>query len=265
MTQQPVDHSLADAICQHLADAVAVPPGHAVASSASAAPSEGWYVRLAVHGRGVSYIWLCFSAKDAATIARRIVGVQPEDLDEGVLRDTLRELVAQSASAVAVDAPGAGLDMQIEAVEASISGLPPLTPRVHAFDIGEGATITLAAWSSPRQEDAPRAAAPAAFSRPDAARSDDSVQSGLGGPENLDLVLDIDLPMSVRFGRTEMALGTLTRLGPGSVIDLGRSPDEPVEMIVSGRVVARGDVVVVGGNFGVRITDVLHTPGRRDL
>src|SRR5438270_694494 len=68
------------------------------------------------------------------------------------------------------------------------------------------------------------------------------------GVENLEMILDIELTMSVRFGRTEMALGALTRLGPGSVIDLGRSPDEPVEVLVSGRVVARGDVVVVGGN-----------------
>ena len=90
-----------------------------------------------------------------------------------------------------------------------------------------------------------------------------TARSALAAPDNLDLILDIDLPMSVRFGRTELALGALTRLGPGSIIDLGRSPEEPVEVLVSGRVIARGDVVVVGGNYGVRITDLVSPTGAR--
>jgi flagellar motor switch protein FliN/FliY len=78
----------------------------------------------------------------------------------------------------------------------------------------------------------------------------------------IDVILDIDLPVVVRFGRTELPLRTLTRLGPGSVIDLGRSPDEPVEVMVSNRVVARGEVVIVGGNYGIRIIDVV-SPSER--
>ncbi len=81
-------------------------------------------------------------------------------------------------------------------------------------------------------------------------------------PSRIDVILDIDLPVIVRFGRTELPLRTLTRLGPGSVIDLGRSPDEPVEVLVSNRVVARGEVVIVGGNYGVRIIDVV-SPSER--
>ena len=78
----------------------------------------------------------------------------------------------------------------------------------------------------------------------------------------IDVILDIDLPVVVRFGRTELPLRMLTRLGPGSVIDLGRSPDEPVEVMVSNRVVARGEVVIVGGNYGIRIIDVV-SPSER--
>jgi flagellar motor switch protein FliN/FliY len=78
----------------------------------------------------------------------------------------------------------------------------------------------------------------------------------------LDAILDIDLPLLVRFGRTEMPLRTLSAIGPGSVIELGRSPDDPVDLLVSNQVVARGEVVVVGGNYGVRITDVM-SPGDR--
>ena len=71
------------------------------------------------------------------------------------------------------------------------------------------------------------------------------------------MLIDIDLPLVVRFGRTELPLRQLTQLGPGSVIDLGRSPDDPVEVLVSNRVVARGEVVVVSGSYGVRILDVV--------
>ena len=78
----------------------------------------------------------------------------------------------------------------------------------------------------------------------------------------IDVILDIDLPLVVRFGRTELPLRALTRLGPGSVIDLGRSPDDPVEVLVSNRVVARGEVVIVGGNYGIRILDVV-SPSER--
>lgn len=78
----------------------------------------------------------------------------------------------------------------------------------------------------------------------------------------IDVILDIDLPVVVRFGHTELPLRTLTRLGPGSVIDLGRSPDDPVEVMVSDRVIARGEVVVVGGNYGIRILDVVSTTER---
>jgi flagellar motor switch protein FliN/FliY len=78
----------------------------------------------------------------------------------------------------------------------------------------------------------------------------------------LDAILDIDLPVVVRFGRSELPLRAVTRLAPGSVIDLGRSPDDPVELLVSDRVVARGEVVVVGGNYGIRIVDVV-SPSER--
>jgi flagellar motor switch protein FliN len=81
-------------------------------------------------------------------------------------------------------------------------------------------------------------------------------------PPNLEVILDIDLPLAVRFGGTEMTIDALSRLGPGALIDLGRSPDEPVDVLVNGRMVARGEVVVVGGNYGVRVTEVVSAADR---
>lgn len=85
---------------------------------------------------------------------------------------------------------------------------------------------------------------------------------GAAESKTLDVIMDIDLPLVVRFGRTELPLKTLTALGPGSVIDLGRAPDDPVEVLISNRVVARGEVVIVAGSYGVRVRDVV-SPAER--
>ncbi|MEW5981052.1 MAG: FliM/FliN family flagellar motor switch protein [Acidobacteriota bacterium] len=87
-------------------------------------------------------------------------------------------------------------------------------------------------------------------------------RSGAGQlPPNLDLVLDIELPVWARFGQTEMTLAQLAKLGPGTSIDLDRSPEDPVELLVNDTVVARGDVVVASGHYGIRVTEVV---GRAD-
>jgi flagellar motor switch protein FliN/FliY len=76
------------------------------------------------------------------------------------------------------------------------------------------------------------------------------------GAPNLPALLDVDLPIEVRFGATDLSLLALTRLAPGAVVDLQRSPDAPVELLVGDKVVARGEVVVIGGNYGIRIIDL---------
>ncbi len=78
----------------------------------------------------------------------------------------------------------------------------------------------------------------------------------------LDAILDLELPLVVRFGRTRLPLKALTALGPGSLLDLGRTPEEAVDVLVSNRVVARGEVVIVSGNYGVRIRHVISPADR---
>src|ERR1700682_3649888 len=72
----------------------------------------------------------------------------------------------------------------------------------------------------------------------------------------LDLLMDMELPVLVRFGSTRMPLRDLLKLTAGSVIEFGRSPENPVEVLVNGRVVARGTAVMVQGNYGVRISEI---------
>jgi flagellar motor switch protein FliN len=74
---------------------------------------------------------------------------------------------------------------------------------------------------------------------------------------NLDLMLDVPLEVAVELGRAQMALAELLALGPGSVVELDRLPGEPIDMHVNGRLVARGEIVVVNETLGFRITEIV--------
>jgi flagellar motor switch protein FliN/FliY len=73
---------------------------------------------------------------------------------------------------------------------------------------------------------------------------------------NIDLLLDVELPITVRIGSTEMRLLDIMSLGLGSIIELEKLVDDPVEVLVNDKLVARGEVVVCDSNFAVRITEV---------
>jgi flagellar motor switch protein FliN/FliY len=72
----------------------------------------------------------------------------------------------------------------------------------------------------------------------------------------LELLLDVELEASLRFGCREMPLGEILDLGPGDVVELDRHVSDPVDLIVGDKIVARGEVVLVNGNFGLRVTEV---------
>lgn len=73
----------------------------------------------------------------------------------------------------------------------------------------------------------------------------------------LDTLLDVALPVAIEFGRTKMTVQEVLELGAGSVIQLERMVGEPIDVYVSDRKLAEGEVVVIGEHFGVRITRIL--------
>ena len=79
---------------------------------------------------------------------------------------------------------------------------------------------------------------------------------------NIDMVLDIRLVATARLGRVEMPIGDILALGPGSIIPVGHLVDEPVELLVNDKLIARGDVVVVDERFGLRITEIVSAKQR---
>jgi flagellar motor switch protein FliN len=81
-------------------------------------------------------------------------------------------------------------------------------------------------------------------------------------PPTLDLLLDVELPVSVSFGRTQLQLKDVMKLSSGSIVELNRGVSEPVEVIVNNCVIARGEVVVIEGNYGVRIDEIISPQER---
>lgn len=81
-------------------------------------------------------------------------------------------------------------------------------------------------------------------------------ESGSQAGSNLDVLMDIELPITLRFGLTQMALRDVASLGAGSVIEFDRGVDDPVEIMVNGRVIGRGEAVSVQGAYGVRILEI---------
>ena len=90
----------------------------------------------------------------------------------------------------------------------------------------------------------------------------DSIQSGDDSlnklkVQNLDFILDIPLKVSVELGRSKIVIKDLLQLGQGSIIELDKLAGEPLEVLVNGKLVARGEVVVSNEKFGIRLTDII--------
>jgi flagellar motor switch protein FliN/FliY len=83
-----------------------------------------------------------------------------------------------------------------------------------------------------------------------------AVQAGSAGAQDLHRLTAVTVELTVEVGRTNMSLGETLSLGPGSVVTLDRLADKPVDLLVNGRPIARGEVVVIDEQFGLRITEV---------
>ena len=78
------------------------------------------------------------------------------------------------------------------------------------------------------------------------------------GTRNIDLLLEVELQVALRFGKAEMPLGSILELSAGAVVELDQKILEPVELLVGSKVVAQGEVVVMDGHYALRITEVLN-------
>lgn len=88
-----------------------------------------------------------------------------------------------------------------------------------------------------------------------------AAKSALKGSENLGFVMDVPVELRVELGRRKSRIGDLLRLGAGSVLELDKPNGEPLDLYVNDRLVARGEAVVIGERYGIRLTEVLIDNG----
>ena len=93
-----------------------------------------------------------------------------------------------------------------------------------------------------------------------------AVPTGTYQPENIGLIMDVPLQVTVELGRTKKSISEILELAPGKIIELERLAGEPIDVLVNGKHVAKGEVVVIEECFGVRITEIINKlPGQQQL
>lgn len=77
--------------------------------------------------------------------------------------------------------------------------------------------------------------------------------------ENIDLIMDVPLEVTVELGRTKKSIKEILEFSPGTIVELDKIAGEPIDVLVNGKMVAKGEVVVIEESFGIRITDIIKT------
>jgi len=245
------------AIAQGLAAEFATVLGSLLGTETTSGPFDGailpaWAVPCRLEGPTPGTFYLGVSKQDASGLAARLLMSDGEP-SEADIADALAEVGGQSLAALITKVTVAGL---AGTVERPLPSPAPPAALVSSFQcvVDEALVTRVICWFDAAPEvAAPPAPAPAAAAGPGPTSTP---------PDNLEVILDIDMPLSVRFGEAVLSLDLLTRLGPGSLIELSRQPDDPVDVLINGRLVARGEVVVVSGNYGVRVTEVVSAAER---
>lgn len=92
--------------------------------------------------------------------------------------------------------------------------------------------------------------------------ADPGTQAGAERPANLDVIMNIPVQLSMEVGQTRISIRDLLALTEGSVVELTRMAGEPLDVLVNGTLIARGEVVVVNDNFGIKLVDVISPEQR---
>ncbi len=201
--------------------------------------------------------------------ALEAVGI--EDGDDDSIRGTFLEIQSQALTSVLWDL---GQRAKVEISMESGRALEPTDTfdfqrfqlqNGSPFEFGVSSALVDQVISIASEAEKPREARAAAASSSGGASTTraESTDSAASGPAStLDLLLDVELPVSVSFGRAQVPLKDVLKLTSGSIVELNRTVAEPVEIIVNNCVIARGEVVVVEGNYGIRIQEIISRAER---
>jgi len=225
-------------------------PGSPVPASAVPADARWLSIPLDLAGNAAVFIgaaqesWLPIGAS-----ALQAAGVADATVEDA--RGTYLEIVTQATS---------GLAQTIGArIGKPVASLPAQEAKLSPQDLGDCVTpVEISLRESPLgklylcwSEGLERALAPSQFLIPAPEKS-----------RTFDLLMEVELPISVSFGRAQLPLRDVLKLNSGSIVELNRTISDPVEIIVNNCVIARGEVVVIEGNYGVRIQHVISREER---
>lgn len=189
------------------------------------------------------------------------------------VKDTFLEIIRQSMGSLAQDI-GERISAQVSAENGSETApdssernalqieaeLPSQTGRFYLVISND-----LCRFINSKGEKGPEPAAAAlvpVVSQPREIADQATDQALAVGSRTLELLMDVELPVSVSFGRASVKLEEAMKLITGSLIELDRGVTDPVDLLVNNYVIARGEVVVVDGNYGVRITEIVSQKER---
>lgn len=261
---------LADELASQFAQATELMAGErpSVQAEAIAAPAVGtdlviWKQEFSLHGL-VAYIAAPGAVWTAAGMrVLRASGI--EDGDEATAKVTFIEVLKMGFSTLARTL-SAHTRKEINATTAH--DIPELPPECLWFGyesrFENGETYRFFAGFSAGMANfvADQLAKPAVVKGGTLEPVNRAVPQSIGSSKTLDTLLDVELPVSISFGRAQLPLKDVIKLNTGSIVELNRTVGDPVEIIVNNCVIARGEVVVVEGNFGVKIQEVISKQDR---
>ena len=197
-----------------------------------------------------------------SAIWKLVSGQEPEpDADLTTALETYRELLNQTVTSVASElGDKLGRPVNIGAAEeagTADAGMPALEIRLEGSD---GTALVFALALNPELAallfDSEAPAKPRIEAPSGGEAASQAMTRQLPSDDSLRLLKKVELDLAVSFGQTTMTLEQAMKLSSGSIVELNRSVSEPVELLVNESVIARGEVVVVDGNYGVRITEI---------
>jgi flagellar motor switch protein FliN/FliY len=220
--------------------------------------SEPIQIRLTLDGSLRGEFMLEFSRDEAAMLTSKILrqpavesGAEQPDRLLMLIRDGISEFVSALAE-----------DYGTFSMEASLASEPALdAASVAQFTLAddEASRVSILIFLSPVLAEALSFHSEAGSAATGTERSIKSMNGGaLPEKNNLNLVMDVELNVTLRFGKRQLTLREVLELTSGSVVELDRQVEEPVELLLDGKVIARGEAVVVDGNYGLRVIEVLQ-------
>jgi flagellar motor switch protein FliN/FliY len=271
VTRASIQEWLSEEFATRLASVFEMMAGKAPAvhwEAASAAPQEAALLWRQPYSGLKGAVWVTAAGADRnAAAAYALRAAEVEENDPASLKSTFLEIAGQALSGLEQAFSGRlrreitrdGGKEETEFTGGNAGWIVvhlKLDEEVVNLSAGfETVLIDAVVEAEAKQADA---AKPAAAARPPANPSAPGPQDS----KTFDLLLEVELPVSVSFGRAQVPLREVLKLTTGSIVELNRAVSDPVEVIVNNCVIARGEVVVVEGNFGVRIQQVISRQER---